>query len=318
MKTQLGKTAFISSLAFIFLTGYTFGIQKDLNFLFKDLAGKAKVEGKPTLAILPFKIEAEDMAKNAGAVVAEYGINFFQDSKKFKVVDRADFQKILMEQELAASDLAEPDGAVSMGKLLSARIIITGIITTNFGKTVINAKMLKTETGEVLSAASRNIGVAKWDDFTKSILAEKSQASASLLRSLIVPGWGQYYCGNSVRGTISLLAGLGSLGYAVFATIDAINANTDYKNTDKNVENGIDNDGNKFTSEPEGQAYLDSFYDTYSKKVDIQIIAWSIMGGVWALNMVDASIAGVQLRNKFKPYFTIGPDKSEVIIVYNF
>lgn len=297
----------------LFLPAYP-AIDQDLSFLFKELSQKVTPTKGAVLAVLPFEMQAQDLAKNSGVVVAEFGIGYFQKEGKFTVVDRANFKALVNEQELANSDLVEQEKAIQMGKLLTAQYLVTGVISTAFGKTNLSAKLLNTETGEVLSTSSKNIGVAKWDDFTKSILAEKSQWSASVLRSLVVPGWGQYYAGKPVRGTLSLVAGLGSFAYALFATVDASNANTEYSNAKNEV---IANPG-KWNSTAEQQAYVDEFRQSYNQKIDRQVLAWSLMGGVWVLNLIDAGIAGVQLKNQFKPYFSWSPEKKELQLVYQF
>jgi hypothetical protein len=42
----------------------------------------------------------------------------------------------------------------------------------------------------------------------------------------------------------------------------------------------------------------------YDKKYNEMITADFILVGVWALNIVDAAIAGAQSKRKFKLYFT--------------
>ncbi|MEN6620176.1 MAG: CsgG/HfaB family protein [Smithella sp.] len=72
-------------------------------------------------------------------------------SKTFKVVERKDMQKILEELKLQKTGIVDDEKAAKVGKLMGAKIIITGRLYPVAENYEIFMKMLRVETGEVLS-----------------------------------------------------------------------------------------------------------------------------------------------------------------------
>lgn len=74
------------------------------------------------------------------------------------LVERADLEKVLREQELALSGLADPAGAPQVGRLLNARLVVYGsfLAAGPAGRAVlrVDAKAVDAESGAVVAAAS--------------------------------------------------------------------------------------------------------------------------------------------------------------------
>ncbi len=71
---------------------------------------------------------------------------------KLAVVEREELQKLLTEQELALSGLFDEQGAVKIGKLLSASRIVMGSFIVMQGTLRVDAKLVDVETARVLKA----------------------------------------------------------------------------------------------------------------------------------------------------------------------
>ncbi len=86
-------------------------------------------------------------------------------NKIFKIVERKDMQKILKELELQNTGLVQDESAVKAGKLIGAKMIITGKLYTKTSNYEIFLKLLRVETGEVLSVnklkIDRMLGIGK-------------------------------------------------------------------------------------------------------------------------------------------------------------
>ncbi|MFC1585711.1 FlgO family outer membrane protein [Fibrobacterota bacterium] len=290
----------------------SFAVQKELGQLFSDLAVKDVFKGRKVIAVMPFKV-GENIPADAGRTVSEFAVVNLAGSGRYQVVERQEFANMLAEQELAQSDLVDEDAQINLGKMLVADRLVVGTVTESFGKRMINARILKVETGEVISTASTTVGPASMDDFMKELLGEKGQVSASLFRSMVVPGWGQMYTNHPIRGTISILAFLGAAGYTAFTWFQVLDAKSD---KDENINfwnlDGPHADANAraaagedyTTVMDEHRAERDRLYSEYDEAFTNNVVWLCVTGGVWALNLVDATFAGLSAKKKFDLYFS--------------
>ena len=75
----------------------------------------------------------------------------------FTIIERALIEKVIDEQKYALSDFVDLTKAVSLGKLLGAQGIVIGTITELEKTFQVNARIIQTETGEVLSTSGVEI-----------------------------------------------------------------------------------------------------------------------------------------------------------------
>jgi Mg-chelatase subunit ChlD len=78
----------------------------------------------------------------------------------FRIVERKDLQTILTELELQLSDLAEEQGAARVGQLMGAELLISGTLYSTEKGYELFLKLLRVETGEVLSVTKAIIAPA--------------------------------------------------------------------------------------------------------------------------------------------------------------
>lgn len=147
--------------------------------------------------------------------------------KAFSLVDRTEFQKVLEEIEFSQTDIVDETKVIEMGKILSAPYILTGSVLKSFGMYRIVAKIIRTETTGIVSSASMTVNSSQFDNFAKDLLSEKNRITSSLFRSTILPGWGQLYSDQNIRGVISMTAGLGMLGGSIYCSISSYNAHVE-------------------------------------------------------------------------------------------
>ncbi|MDH5680216.1 MAG: VWA domain-containing protein [Spirochaetota bacterium] len=77
--------------------------------------------------------------------------------KTFKLVDRENIQKLIQEQALQSSDLFNEKKSVKIGKLVGAKLMIISKLYYRKGKHIIILKLVRVETGEILSASKVRI-----------------------------------------------------------------------------------------------------------------------------------------------------------------
>ncbi|OHE76240.1 MAG: hypothetical protein A2413_01205 [Treponema sp. RIFOXYC1_FULL_61_9] len=76
----------------------------------------------------------------------------FTNNTDFPVVAGHDLDKILSEQELTLSGLFETDNAIAVGKLLSARYMITGTVMEMPSSVIVFTRIIDIESSEILGA----------------------------------------------------------------------------------------------------------------------------------------------------------------------
>jgi TolB-like protein len=118
------------------------------------------------VSIIPFSSAADTKIFKSNAEYFTEQMTFsLARNKTFKIVERKDMQKILKELELSYTGLVKDESAVKAGKLIGAKMIITGNLYEKTGNYEIFLKLLRVETGEVLSVnklrIDRMLGLSK-------------------------------------------------------------------------------------------------------------------------------------------------------------
>jgi class 3 adenylate cyclase/CHAT domain-containing protein len=115
---------------------------------------------------------------------------------RVQIVERALLDKLLTELKLSTSKLTDRRTALALGKLLAARLIITGKIIYAGPHTQVSMRMFETETGRITAALNETVGSA----VPVSVLAEK-------LTNSLIPKIETTY---PIRGKIDSLEGDGA------------------------------------------------------------------------------------------------------------
>jgi len=102
-----------------------------------------------SVAVNPF--EQKGMLSQASLSFQDNMIDALVGQNRFRVVERDKLDLILQEQKLSRSDLIDKSTALRLGRLLAAQTVITGsIIETRTGIEII-ARMIDTETSEIIA-----------------------------------------------------------------------------------------------------------------------------------------------------------------------
>ena len=85
-------------------------------------------------------------------------------SGRVKVVDRVVLDRLLSELNLGSSDLAQPETALRLGRVMAARIMGTGTLFTMPADTLVNLRLVDTETSAIAKTITRQLGSESgWD-----------------------------------------------------------------------------------------------------------------------------------------------------------
>lgn len=117
-------------------------------------AEEIKTEMVPTVAVLPFDARTRSGAQNEeGKSIAELLNIELLKLNEFELVERAELDKALNELQLSALNLTSRESQTKLGKLIGAKILITGSTFRSGDKNFLVAKVIGTETSRVLGCS---------------------------------------------------------------------------------------------------------------------------------------------------------------------
>jgi TolB-like protein len=109
---------------------------------------------KTRVAVIDFeqKGEQEFRGRQVGEIVAEWLITSLVRTGRFDVVERAQLQKILKEQQMGMSGMISQETASKVGELLGVKVIITGSVIRLGNIYDVNTRLINVEDGSILKA----------------------------------------------------------------------------------------------------------------------------------------------------------------------
>ncbi len=105
-----------------------------------------------TLWIMDFQTRGYSLGEGEDRLLGSGLTEALIDKSRIQVVERALFDKLLEELKLGSSKLMDQRTALSLGKLMAARLILSGKITYSGPQTLVSLRLIETETGRVTAA----------------------------------------------------------------------------------------------------------------------------------------------------------------------
>jgi class 3 adenylate cyclase/CHAT domain-containing protein len=136
----------------------------------------------------PFSIVIMEISGGSGSndALIEKLNQGLANSAGVSIVERKLLNKMLAELKLSASALTDPATSIKLGKILSARIMVSGTISADGGKTTLMLKFIDTETTEVRKMLSSEVKGKEID--TQSITDLTSQIGTWIKEDFPVQG----------------------------------------------------------------------------------------------------------------------------------
>lgn len=209
--------------------------------------------------------------KQLGQIVAELLTTSLARKPQFILVEREQIEKILDELKLSLLGLTEAENAEKVGKLLNARAIITGSVSEVGEIYSVNARQVNVATGEVILTAKVKIHQSAMLGLSDKYLVRRTRSEA-MFRSFI-PGWGQFYNEQPVKGFLFSGVELGLIGTSIAFYFLGDSANDKYDDA---------------TTESDAIKYDELRRDRFKAG---DILLYTAIG-IWALNIVDAYLNG--------------------------
>lgn len=254
----------------------------------------------PTLAILPFQATG-GTSPEAATTASETAVLHLATDKRWKLVEREKFQSVLQEQALWGAMGTTAD--LEIGRSLEARYLLLGTVTTDGLRRLVAMRLVDAVDGRVVAVGATRVEGPAMDAALEDALGEKLGTSGAVFRSLVMPGWGQFWTDRPVRGSFWLVATAGLAGTFAWSLADwAEKDNTaeDFKNKDA----GTFGDG-----DPEAWlARANQAVEERNDAADRNLVLGSALAATWALNVADAAWCGWKSsRSTRSRYFAATP-----------
>ena len=131
-------------------------LEQRLDTLARKISDNLTENQKRTIAVVEFS-DLKGNVTNLGRFLSEELITRLYETKKFKVIERQQLNKIIAEQKLSLTGVVDPASAQKLGRVLGVDSIVFGSVSDLVKTLRINARLIGTETGEVFAAASIEI-----------------------------------------------------------------------------------------------------------------------------------------------------------------
>lgn len=144
-------------------------------FILVILPSPSSAEFKKTkIAVLDFQLQGGRHDSNdMGKIVAEWLITALVKEGRFDVIERRLLEKVLQEQKMHASGLVDESSASKLGKVLGAKIVITGSVMQFQNVMEVNARIIEVESSSIVAAENvKSTSAAKLEDLVVE-MAEK-------------------------------------------------------------------------------------------------------------------------------------------------
>jgi len=109
-----------------------------------------QIQERLSLSVLPF--EQNGTVSESSVSFQDRLIDSLVNQNRFRVVERAKLDVILQEQKLSTTELIDKSTALRLGKLVAAQSILTGSIVESRSGMEIVARLVDTETSEILAS----------------------------------------------------------------------------------------------------------------------------------------------------------------------
>ena len=222
------------------------------------------------VAVLSFettegRTEARDLGEAAAILINQNLISI----PNISVVERERLEDIIEEIGLSQTGLTSDE--IEVGNILNVQYLIAGAVADLGNRFLLAARIINVETGNILQSASVEIPSNSFLSLSSELVMIKKYPITAAFRSMIFPGWGQFYNDKPRKGSIIL----GSELLMAASTISSYVLYKQSKNAyDRSTQRDVASDN----------------YSEMEKYAQINWVSLGVMGGIWLYVIVDSYI----------------------------
>ena len=231
------------------------------------------------VAVLSFettegRTEARDLGEAAAILINQNLISI----PNISVVERERLEDIIEEIGLSQTGLTSDE--IEVGNILNVQYLIAGAVADLGNRFLLAARIINVETGNILQSASVEIPSNSFLSISSELVMIKKYPITAAFRSMIFPGWGQFYNDKPRKGSIIL-------GSELLMAASTISSYVLYKQSkdayDRSTQRDVASDN----------------YSEMEKYAQINWVSMGVMGGIWLYAIVDSYI---DARSQIKQY----------------
>jgi TolB-like protein len=223
-------------------------------------------------AVLPFQeIGATTKEKELGTVVSAEITTLLARDHGLILVERAQLATVVDELALGQSGLVDESKSAQIGKMVGAHALVMGTVSEVGGHYDVNAKVVSTETALMLYTAKTQLPAADLVALSSEAVVLRSTTGA-IYRSLLLPGWGQFYNRQPIKASVFVGAEVASIAAAAY--FHSVGAKKEKRYN--NLGGGAD-----------FERVINKAEDAYQRRNTLIYIAI----GIHALNLIDAVLS---------------------------
>ena len=222
------------------------------------------------VAVLSFettegRTEARDLGEAAAILINQNLISI----PNISVVERERLEDIIEEIGLSQTGLTSDE--IEVGNILNVQYLIAGAVADLGNRFLLAARIINVETGNILQSASVEIPSNSFLSISSELVMIKKYPITAAFRSMIFPGWGQFYNDKPRKGSIIL-------GSELLMAASTISSYVLYKQSkdayDRSTQRDVASDN----------------YSEMEKYAQINWVSMGVMGGIWLVAIVDSYI----------------------------
>jgi len=152
-----------------------------------EIATSTIIGDRLSIAVLPF--ESKGIGNALGQIdLLDKLVTGFVNSNRFKVIERAQLEKVLVEQKLGLSGIIDASTAAQIGKGIGVDGVICGSITQGGNAVTIDARLIDTETAAIITAKDAYSNSISLQNLSQMItdLAAKFKTELPILNGYVI------------------------------------------------------------------------------------------------------------------------------------
>ncbi len=181
-------------------------LDAQLRMLADQLAGGLdRLEGEARyqrFAVLPFsEVGKTTSDKQLGTLVTSELSTLLRRDHDLLLVEREQISRIMDELALGQTGVVAAEHSIEVGRLSGADALILGTVSEAGDSYLVNGRVVAAATGDVVLAEKVRLPAGDLIALSSEAVVLRSKSGA-FFRSLLVPGWGQFYNREPIKGGI--------------------------------------------------------------------------------------------------------------------
>jgi TolB-like protein len=180
------------------------------------------------VAVLPLdSVGPRAIEQQLGLLIAAELSTFLQRDHGLLLVERTRLASILDELALGQTGLVDPAKAAEVGKLAGAQSLVVGSVSEAGDRYLVDTRVVSSSDGRILLAENASLPAADLVALSSEAVVLRTRSGA-IYRSLLLPGWGQFYNREPTKALVFVATELTAAGFAVAYQVLAGRAQRDY------------------------------------------------------------------------------------------